>query len=390
MKYQNANNVLPQELLEQIQEYVQGEYLYIPIQSKRSAESVTDYKTELEKRDAQIYRKYLEGIGRKRLSEIFHLSESSIRRIIINQRKEYTVMNIKITEILYQWGLEEKEIKQIYDTAWQVGDDYVLKVYHDVELLERNLKILQILSEMNIPVGEIVPTKSNERYAVHDDIFCFLSKKLPGKNIVQIDDVEKVALKMGEIIADLHIAFQKCESEGVFWNNSLLDEMNGWVKNNLEKNHWSYIDKETYEETLSRLESVYDQLPVQLIHRDVHFGNFLFAGGEFCGYIDFDLSQRNIRIFDLCYFLLGILSEEEKLGITQEQWFEMVKNVFAGYGSKLELSAIEKWAVPYVMECVELLFVAYFEEIQDVRCAQNAFKIYEFVKRHENRIQKSV
>ncbi|MDE6738625.1 MAG: hypothetical protein K2K07_06000 [Lachnospiraceae bacterium] len=98
MKYQNANNVLPQELLEQIQEYVQGEYLYIPIQSKRSVESVTAYKTELEKRDAQIYRKYLEGIGRKRLSEIYHLSESSIRRIIINQRKEYTAMNIKITD----------------------------------------------------------------------------------------------------------------------------------------------------------------------------------------------------------------------------------------------------------------------------------------------------
>ena len=103
MKYQNANNILPQELLEQIQEYVQGEYLYIPIQSKRSAESVTDYKTELEKRDAQIYRKYLEGVGRRHLSEIYHLSESSIRRIIINQRKEYTVMNIKITEILDQW-----------------------------------------------------------------------------------------------------------------------------------------------------------------------------------------------------------------------------------------------------------------------------------------------
>ena len=34
-------------------------------------------------------------------------------------------------------------------------------------------------------------------------------------------------------------------------------------------------------------------LPVQLIHRDVHFGNFLFDEGKFSGYIDFDLSQRN-------------------------------------------------------------------------------------------------
>ena len=34
MKYINANDVLPANLLEQIQEYVQGEYLYIPVRDK--------------------------------------------------------------------------------------------------------------------------------------------------------------------------------------------------------------------------------------------------------------------------------------------------------------------------------------------------------------------
>ena len=42
----------------------------------------------------------------------------------------------------------------------------------------------------------------------------------------------------------------------------------------------------------------------------MHFGNFLFQEGSFSGYIDFDLSQKNIRIFDLCYFLAGLLAEE--------------------------------------------------------------------------------
>lgn len=31
MKYKNATKVLPNELIEQIQQYVQGEYVYIPI-----------------------------------------------------------------------------------------------------------------------------------------------------------------------------------------------------------------------------------------------------------------------------------------------------------------------------------------------------------------------
>lgn len=60
MKYRNAKDVLPKELLGQIQEYVQGEYIYIPIKEKREAALVTGYQTELEKRDAHIYTKYLE------------------------------------------------------------------------------------------------------------------------------------------------------------------------------------------------------------------------------------------------------------------------------------------------------------------------------------------
>ena len=64
----------------------------------------------------------------------------------------------------------------------------------------------------------------------------------------------------------------------------------------------------------------------------------------------------------------------------------MVQNVFAGYGGKIELSAAEKQAVPCVMECIELLFTAWFEESKDARCAQDAFKIYEFVKRQEDRL----
>ena len=34
MKYINATMVLPEELIAQIQQYVQGEYLYIPIREK--------------------------------------------------------------------------------------------------------------------------------------------------------------------------------------------------------------------------------------------------------------------------------------------------------------------------------------------------------------------
>ena len=390
MKYKNANDVLPKELLVMVQEYIQGEYIYVPVKDKHIAEFPTDYKTELEKRDAHIYTKYLEGMSNKQLSQIYNLSESSIRRIIVKQRKGNRPMKDKITQVINNWGLENKEIKQIYDTTWQVGDDYVLKVYQSFSMLEKNLKILQLLDNMDIPVGKVIATTNNEQYVSFHNWFCFLSRRLPGSNIVRIGNDSKIATIMGEIIADIHMAFQKCEEVDVFWNNSLLDEMNGWVKSNFEANDWKFISKEEYEKIISQLAMVYDNLPVQLIHRDVHFGNFLFSDGKFSGYIDFDLSQRNIRIFDLCYFLLGLLSEKEKLEITDEFWFEVVKKVFAGYGRKMKLTEAEKNAVPYVMECIELLFVSYFESINDIRCAEDAFRIFAFVKKQENRIWRNL
>lgn len=381
MKYKNANSVLPDELIEMIQEYVQGEYLYIPIKEKSTSNEMTDYKVELEKRNMHIYTRYLEGLSNKRLAKIYNLSESSIRRIIIRQRKGYTDMKEKIREILVNWGLQDIETTQIYDSSWRIGDDFVLKIYTDKEALERNLTTLGTLSKMNIPVGKIVKTDSGEDYVSDENNYYFLAERLKGSNIVRLGNNKNFARKIGGIIADLHLAFKKCEDKAVFWNNSLLEEMNGWVKENFEKSGWKNISREDYEAVVSNLAELYDELPVQLIHRDVHFGNFLFADGEFSGYIDFDLSQRNIRIFDLCYFLLGLLSEREKFELTDDIWFMFVKNVFAGYESKIKLTDAEKKAVVYVMECIELLFVSYFESVNDTVCAESAFKIFGFISR---------
>lgn len=44
----------------------------------------------------------------------------------------------------------------------------------------------------------------------------------------------------------------------------------------------------------------YKTLPRQLIHRDMHTSNLLYRNGMF-SFIDFDMSQRNVRIFDIVY-----------------------------------------------------------------------------------------
>lgn len=390
MNYKNANHILPDRLVQEIQQYVQGEYIYIPIKDKVMNTSPTEYEQELIKRNEHIYTKSLEGISNSELANMYHLSASSIRRIIIEQRKGYEAMNNKIRQIINEWDIEKKDVKQIYDSAWQIGEDYVLKTYEDVNMLQRNIKILTILEDRGIQVGGIVLTKDRKTYAKDTEYYYILTNKLVGSNITNIHKDTVIVSEMGKVLARLHKAFKECGTQDEFWDNSLLKEMNGWIKEVFVKNSWKYIDESAFCNLVDSLEKVYDKLPVQLIHRDVHLGNFLFDNGKFSGYIDFDLSQRNIRIFDLCYFMLGLLSEEEVLDISAEQWFEILKYFFAGYEQEHKLLPEEKQAVPYVMEAIEFLFVAWFMEQNDIKCAEDAMKIYQFVEKNEEMVLKII
>ena len=292
----------------------------------------------------------------------------------------------KIKSLLLHWNLQNNNITQIYSTVWQIGESYVLKVYDEPESLKRNIMINQHLYDMGIPVGDIIYTTKGEQYIEADGHYFYVAKKLSGSNIVSLKFPNKTAEKMGEIIANLHIAFSALEDKVELWDNSLLCEMNGWVRESLEKSGWHRISQDDYNAVISNLEKYYCELPTGLIHRDVHFGNFLFDKGDFSGYIDFDLSQKNIRIFDLCYFVLSVLSEKDKFEMDEVNWFDFTQNIFAGYNKIRSLTAQEKETSVFVMECIELLFLAYFENQEDTALAKNTYDVFQFINQNERRI----
>lgn len=88
MKYVKANNVLPEEIIEVIQNYIDGEYLYIPRKkgNEKSWGEKSGTKQALKSRNAEIYEKYLDGLSVQELCEAYYLSESSIRRIIRSEK----------------------------------------------------------------------------------------------------------------------------------------------------------------------------------------------------------------------------------------------------------------------------------------------------------------
>lgn len=90
MSYIKATDVLPDEILDLIQQYVEGEYLYIPKKegSRKSWGESTKSKKETSERNSLIYNRYKEGVSVKELSEMYYLSPKSIQRIILTIKRE--------------------------------------------------------------------------------------------------------------------------------------------------------------------------------------------------------------------------------------------------------------------------------------------------------------
>ena len=84
MSYIKAEEILPEELIRQIQEYSDGVYIYIPRKpgTRRKWGQETDYKAELTNRNDCIRNDYANGECVAVLSRKYHLSEKSIRRIL--------------------------------------------------------------------------------------------------------------------------------------------------------------------------------------------------------------------------------------------------------------------------------------------------------------------
>lgn len=90
MNYKKVEDVLPKEILSLIQNYIDGECIYIPRkkENRKSWGEKTLIKEELKVRNENIFKDYENGISIKTLSIKYFLSEKSIQRIVLQIKKE--------------------------------------------------------------------------------------------------------------------------------------------------------------------------------------------------------------------------------------------------------------------------------------------------------------
>lgn len=90
MPYTNAAHVLPPDLVAAIQEYVDGELLYIPKRSdlRQAWGSRSGSRMLLQQRNLQIRQAFRAGRSPQDLAVQYHLSEDSIRKIVFRNTRQ--------------------------------------------------------------------------------------------------------------------------------------------------------------------------------------------------------------------------------------------------------------------------------------------------------------
>ncbi|MBA4507241.1 CD3324 family protein [Clostridium sporogenes] len=84
MVYKQANKIFPADLLNEIQNYVDGQYVYIPRKdgNQRMWGEVNRSKEIISKRNIEIFKKYNNGISVKEVASMYYLSPKTIYKII--------------------------------------------------------------------------------------------------------------------------------------------------------------------------------------------------------------------------------------------------------------------------------------------------------------------
>lgn len=83
MKYVNAAEILPKQLLKELQTYIDGSVLYVPkVSTKKEWGTTSGARTFYQERNREIQKRFKEGYSIDVLTEQYGLAYSTFKKII--------------------------------------------------------------------------------------------------------------------------------------------------------------------------------------------------------------------------------------------------------------------------------------------------------------------
>ncbi|PFN27911.1 phosphotransferase enzyme family protein [Bacillus cereus] len=263
---------------------------------------------------------------------------------------------------------------------------YILKEKGSIKQLLNELNVLEQLYEKGIKVQRVVETENDEKYVLYKEKYYCLYEYVAGC-VLEIEDTNKLtglASTIGAEIANLHNALHSMNSANELIKRDLYKVVFEWAIPNLEKNKHVHRDViQQMHQLHTAFKETVQSLPKQIIHRDMHLSNVIFKGNEFQGFIDFELLENNVRVFDLCYCCTSILSELFSDETLRGKWLHIVSKVFEGYYKQNILMREEIKSIWYVMLSIQVIFITYFIQLQDLLKLNEEMFFWIFVNKED-------
>lgn len=291
-------------------------------------------------------------------------------RIHLTKEDNIMISNTKLREVLQNWDLPDKTLQTLVQTedgnprenTYYVGQDHVLKIFSSPGPVTANASVLSAIENAGLSCGAPVKTAAGDDYCTDGELYFLLTRRIRGRefdadSLFGTEGLE-YARYLGRIIGRLHQVLES-RTDIVCNRRDIYREVcETW----LVPAAGAMELPNSFCEEYRSFGPLHDSLPVQIIHRDLNPSNILMQDGRLAGFIDFDLTQRSIRLFDPCYAATAVLCElfQKQRKELLPQWCFVFREILRGYDETVHMTEAEKSAAAYVVLSIQLICVGYF------------------------------
>lgn len=314
-----------------------------------------------------FFKAFLQEYGCSPTQYIRHHRVLPPRPLILKEERYPMISNIHWKQALTCWGMDLPLSPIIFpgsgrinESCRKAGDQYLLKAYTDLNKCRMQTELAKALKEQNLPAAIPLPNPQGEIIVQSDNLYFTLSQSIEG-NALRADqllngDIPENGKRIGEALSKLHHALDQMENCPITDRQDLLGALRGWALPRVRA--LGILDDAWLHDYEQAIAARFPHLPAGPIHRDPNPSNLILTKDQQIGFMDFDLAECNVRLFDPCYAATAVLSEcfSEK-----EKWPDLFQGIISGYHDAHPFLPQEIESAHFVALAIEMICIAAFE-----------------------------
>jgi len=247
------------------------------------------------------------------------------------------------------------------------NDKKYIIIINSIDIIKKQYDILSKLKPTNVPVAPVLETMKGMYYVEMNKAYYCLYPFVDGSNInnFYIQEGKKIVSNLGTSIAVLHeglkqLSYSNDFSSDIFFKRTFDDGLYSICLYEKDNNIISMMKAIVLE--CKNHQSKFDELPVQIIHGDLHSGNILYGDQRVNAFIDFELSTTGYRMYDLAFLMVDILMQGFQKE-SDEQWLFLCNKLIENYHKQSTISGAELQTLWHFLLAAQFLIIGYFYRV---------------------------